>query len=424
MKTPFFLLLLVTFLSSDAGAQDGTINQLIHKKQMLKVQDVLNSSPGIPEEAKIIYGAVLLNAFGAADSSSKLLQQVEKPASIKDDTLRHFYFSTAYDNEVKLFQYKKAATTGDYLLKHFSSFYTPAELSDEKQALIIWNAFKDVPPQTISQPDTTSIPLKKDIAGLWNLPVSVGDSTYDFVYDSGAGLSTITESFAKLLGVTIIDKVTVPIKGGVTGIETLSRLGIASQLKIKDMLIRNCVFLVFPDSALSFANGAYKIRGIIGFPVIKEMGTLHFTADQLLAIKNGTQTEAHKNMIIDQLKPVVYLQYKSDLLPFTFDSGAGTSIFSDVFYKRYKEELDKAGKAIAQTVTGTSGPATLAILQMPELELLCLNQKIVLKDVDVSKERISTNSDVYYGNLGQDVIKQFKKMVINFKDCYIRFEND
>ncbi len=377
----------------------------------------------MPDEARTIYGAVLLNAFGDADSSSKLLRQVEKPSSIEDDTLRHFYFSTLYDNEVKLFHYKNAATSGAYLLKHFSSFYTPAELSDEKQALVIWNAFKNISPQAISQPDTTFIPLKKDIAGLWNLPVSVCDSTYDFVYDSGAGISTITESFANLLGVTIIDKVTVPIKGGVTGIETLSRLGIATQLKIKDMLIENCVFLVFPDSALSFANGAYKIRGIIGFPVIKEMGTLHFTVNQLLAIKNDRQSEAHKNMIIDQLKPIVYLQYKSDLLPFTFDSGAVTSIFSDVFYKRYKEELDNTGKPIAQTVTGTSGSATLAILQIPQLELLCLDQKIVLKDVDVSKERISTNADVYYGNLGQDMIKQFKKLVINFKECHIHFEN-
>ncbi len=31
------------------------------------------------------------------------------------------------------------------------------------------------------------------------------------------------------------------------------------------------MFIVFPDSVLSFAGGAYKINGIIGFPVIEQL---------------------------------------------------------------------------------------------------------------------------------------------------------
>lgn len=105
-------------------------------------------------------------------------------------------------------------------------------------------------------------------------------------------------------------------------------------------------------------------------------------------------------MIIDQLKPVIHLQYKNDLLPFTFDFGGNLSIFSDVFYKRYQDELDKTGTASLRTVGSTSGEASLAVVQMPELELQCIDKKIVLKNIDVSKEPISTNGDVYYGNSG------------------------
>lgn len=405
------------------AAQDSRINKLIRQKELLKVEALIDECSPLSREARTIYKALLQNAFGRAVQSASLLKSIENPSAIKDDTLRHFYYSISYDNAVKLFQYKKAAITGTHLLEHFRSFYTKQELEEEKQALLIWKTLANAAMQTISRPDTTIIPLQRDIAGLWTVPVTAKDSTYDFVFDSGAGLSVVTESYAKLIGVRTFHGTIVPIRSGVTGLETPAKPGIAPLLKLENMVIRNAVFLVFPDEALSFANGAYKIKGIIGFPVIKEMGVLHFTGDELMATKNDQSSFSSSNMIIDQLKPVIYLKYGNDLLPFTFDSGAKTSIFSDVFYKRYKRQLQRTGIPSIETLGGASGEVALQTLEMPELKLYCLDKKIVLKKIPVSKEPISTTGEIYYGNIGQDVITQFKTMVINFKGCFIRFED-
>ncbi len=39
--------------------------------------------------------------------------------------------------------------------------------------------------------------IKRDMAGLINIPVSISDTTEQFVFDTGANISVITESNAK-----------------------------------------------------------------------------------------------------------------------------------------------------------------------------------------------------------------------------------
>ncbi|MNE27948.1 hypothetical protein D3C80_1213720 [compost metagenome] len=255
------------------------------------------------------------------------------------------------------------------------------------------------------------------------MPVKQADSVYDFVFDSGAGISTITESYARKLNLTIVSDSTVGITSGLTGNITNAKLGIAPKLMLNNIEIHDCVFLIFPDSALTFANGAYKINGIIGFPIIKELGTLHFTGNQLTVTNEHLPKTGLRNMIMDQLKPVIYLKYKDDFLPFTFDSGAQGSIFSDVFYRKYQSELEQTGKPADFKIGGASGEKTLSALRVPEIKLICGTNPIILKNCVVSKEMLDTNQDIYYGNIGQDVIGQFKTMIINFKESYIVFEN-
>ncbi|MDT9096702.1 hypothetical protein RSW32_25600, partial [Escherichia coli] len=81
-------------------------------------------------------------------------------------------------------------------------------------------------------------------------------------------------------------------------------------------------FLVFRDEALSFANGAYKINGIIGFPVAKELGRITITRKSLLIDAHREDNSFAKNFFVEQLRPIVLLGYKGKLLPFNFDTGA------------------------------------------------------------------------------------------------------
>jgi hypothetical protein len=61
-------------------------------------------------------------------------------------------------------------------------------------------------------------------------------------------------------------------------------------------------------------------------------------------------------------------------------------------------------------------------MNVPLLVFQHYDKEIRLTKIVVSRERLVTNGGIYYGNIGQDVIRQFEKMTINFEDSYVYFE--
>jgi hypothetical protein len=230
---------------------------------------------------------------------------------------------------------------------------------------------------------------------------------------------------AKVLDLRIYDKVPVVIKGGITGLGTNVKLGIADKINIGSIEVRNVLFLVFPDSALTFPTGptsVVKVDVILGFPVIKELERITLYKDKM-EIDNRMQVRKPglPNMAIEYLKPIIYLKYVGEDLPFTFDTGADKTVFSEVFYKKYKAMVDKTGKKAVESYGGAGGVKEFNVMKVPALNFKCLGTDIQLNDASVSTEVIHTGDDVYYGNIGQDVIKQFASMTIDFKESSITF---
>jgi hypothetical protein len=101
-----------------------------------------------------------------------------------------------YDNCVKLFDYRQADQGATVLLTRYRTYLTTTQVEDETEAQKIWHALRAVPAQKLHVKGTALIPLTRDKAQLWNVPVSTTDSTYRFVFDTGAGISVIAESYA------------------------------------------------------------------------------------------------------------------------------------------------------------------------------------------------------------------------------------
>jgi hypothetical protein len=47
------------------------------------------------------------------------------------------------------------------------------------------------------------------------------------------------------------------------------------------------------------------------------------------------------------------------------------------------------------------------------------DKPIALKKINLLKSKIK--NETVYGNIGQDIIRQFSKMTLNFKDMFIHF---
>ncbi|MFT3911905.1 MAG: retropepsin-like aspartic protease [Ferruginibacter sp.] len=418
------LLILFMFccINCTTNAQTQSPEKLVYTKQFTLLNKNLDEGFYNKIPHKDVYKAIVLNAFSKSAASNELITASLAKHFPLPDSLRFYLMQAQVNNFIALDDYKNAYASGTDLLKNFPAFFNAEQKEDEQEALKIWNQLIKVKPQELKKTSDTRLALKRDMAGLWNIPVTVNDSARNFIFDSGAGISTITDSYAQLLGLQMLDSSEVDVKSGITGFVNKSKLGVAKELHIGNIIVNNAVFLVFADSALTFANGAYKIKGIIGFPIIKSMGSFTIKKNEIYIPVKDTAAPPEPNMAIDQLKPVIYLSYNGDVLPFTFDTGARTSMFSDNFYNKYRSSLDKDGTEKQTTLGGAGGSKQFKILEMPVITLKNYNQDIVLKKAAVSKEKLDTNESYYFGNLGQDVIKQFVGMTINFEKSVILFE--
>ena len=392
------------------------------QKQFILLEDSLAKNTGMPSSLRDVYQSFLLNAFGKAEKSNESISKVFDSKISLSDSIKFFLMQARLDNYIKLFDYPNAFETGRKIASEYKRYLDKRAMTGLQESNSIWEVMHDRKPQSVIKKADTRLPLKRDIAGLWNIPVNINDSTYGFVFDSGAGISVISHSFAKKLGVEIIPGFEVPVAGGLNGIMTRSKLGIAPLIHIGEIEFRDVLFLVFPDSSLSFAKGYYTINGIIGYPVINGFSSFSISGDEISIPKSPESKSVKRNLVIDGLKPVIYLHYKGDILPFTFDSGADRTIFSDNFYKRYRSFIDSTGTRVREPIGGAGGNKNMDAMNVPLLVFQHYDKEIRLTKIVVSRERLVTNGGIYYGNIGQDVIRQFEKMTINFEDSYVYFE--
>lgn len=354
MKRLLFLLLFAPLTEIQAQHTAETtvqqLSRLLKEKRLPELEGALQAGNrySLDDATKKLFTGALQNAWMQAGASQKTLNSLsKKEKSWLPDSLLYLYHRTQLDNAIKLFDYKQAASLSDLLAAKFAAYYPGDELEGLKTSGSIWRHMLQQPRQQVQHNGTATVKTKRDLAGLLNIPVQSGDSTYAFVFDTGAGISTIMESFARKLDLQFLPGATVPIRSGITGIATQSQLAVAKELRIGTTVVKHALFLVFPDSALTFGGGVYKIQGIIGFPIIKELGTLGFRKDTL-DIQPSITTGQPRNLAADILKPYIFLQHKGRLLPFAFDTGAMQTIFSNRFYTQHKEWIDATGKAGTQ----------------------------------------------------------------------------
>lgn len=419
MKKYIILIFLIVVKTGTAFSQNKTekrLKTLSEQYQFVKMDSVNNK---MKTREYFFYKALFANVCNKPKVSNLYLDSLTQ----NDITQKFNYYKLKNDNYLKLFDYKNAFKTSNILTTTFSKNFSTEELNDELNTQRIWQVLKLQEPQTIDSFSELSVATKKDKAGLINTSVLANNIETDFVFDTGAGISCITESLAKKLGFIILPDNNIEVMS-FSGIKNKVLIGIAPVLGIGSIKIHNAVFLVYPDDAFTFANGSYVINGIIGFPIIKELGTITIEENSLTFSKNKSPENNDKNLFIDELRCVVMLNFKGKTLPFNFDSGAKQSLFNKSFYELFKSYLDTNSIIISEKSAGAGGQEIISEL----LEIKNQSVKLGKITIDLVKLQVDTaDYGVYgkmnYGNIGQDIMGQFKKVTISFDANYLKLEN-
>lgn len=428
MKTTLvsFLLLLSLTISScsekvNNKLVDKQLQAFLDKKDFFKLRDKLKESKSkLADHRFLYYQAFVDKALGENQLSNESINVLLQNFSEKfQDSIMADLISLKGANYVDLFEYKNAANTFKDLVRDYAKVLDSTEIEDFKNATQLYAALQEVDKQMIQRHNEVKI---KSFFNKFNhlmVPTKIHDISSDFIFDTDANLSTISESQAKLMNLTFLENV---IKvGTVTQVKINSKIAVADQMDLGGIIFKNVPFLVMPDEDLSFPEVNYKINGIIGFPLIKQLKEVHLGKDGTITIPGTTRKSNLNNLFLDGLTPVVQAYSGTESLILTLDTGAQTTDLSYKYFKKHEATIKSSGKIAIGKSGGAGGVTVKGVYQLPDFEIKVGTKKAILPTVSIMREQYDF-LDHFDGNLGQDFFMQFNALIINFEDMYVDFK--
>lgn len=425
LKSLFFLLLLTAAAACSPKVNntvvDNKLQDLLDRREFFKLkEELVNGQAELTEDRILYYNIFLKNAFGERDASNRdITNFLQKHAQTLSDTMLVKLLEIQASNHLYLYQYKAAADVYHQIRTQHARLLDSTDVSNYSNVERLFGAIADVAPQTMTnEKDVLLNTYRNDFNHLMT-PVRVDTVKSDFIFDTGANLSTITESEAKRMNLRLIEQ-NVDI-GTATQIEVQSKLAVADSFFVGDILFQNVVFIVMPDEQLTFPQIDYAIKGIIGFPVIHMLGEIHLNKDGRTFIPKVPSVASKQNMFLTGLNPVVEVLSGADTLMFTLDTGAMRTELSFKYYTEHKAEVERAGEFQTNERGGAGGGVEVKEYMLSNFPITIGRHLARIDEVPVTLEEYDFNK-YFDGNMGQDVFMQFNSLVINFKGMYLDFE--
>ena len=425
LKQLIFLILPIVLASCANKTNDKIIenklNQLLEQKNYFKLRELLESYEDKLTESRLLYyKAFVAKAFDESHQSNEYINVLlAKYKNEFNDTIITRLLDLKAANYLYNYEYKQASDIYTKILKDYPKVLDSADIANYKNVKNLFGAFSKVKPQIMHKHNLVKIASFRNKFNHLMTPIKSNGVSEDFIFDTGANLSTIAESQAKKMNLTIFEQ-NVDI-GSSTQINVQSKLAVADSLYVGDILFENVAFLVMPDEQLTFPEENYQIHGIIGFPVIHQLEEVHLHKNGSITVPNTPKETQLKNMVLEGLNPVVQVISEKETLLFTFDTGAKNSELSFKYFNEHKDEIEKRGKLQMNQRGGAGGQKTVKEYILYNFPLSIGTKKTTLAKIPVTLEEYGFNK-YFDGNLGQDVFTKFNTLIINFKYMYVVFE--
>ncbi|HEX2592913.1 MAG TPA: aspartyl protease family protein [Rhizomicrobium sp.] len=303
--------------------------------------------------------------------------------------------------------YADAATFYDRAISEYADTLDADTRAGLDQARGVAMALRDQPPQSAEKHTAGRVPLGVSPLGLTTAPVLIDGKAQQAVVDTGANISTLSETAAKALGVKRLTRKTSVSSSTTDAVD--STLAIAHTLKLGSMTFHNVAFLVVSDAALSPLGPQSRIDVIIGYPVLAALGRITFrdvktgkpgTAREL-AFAPSPLSATPGNLRFDGFSAYAQVKANGQTLPFLLDSGANKTVFEARYGREHPEAL-KGLERKAAMVGGAGKVVTQTAAILPSLNLTIGNATVTLKEVRIELD--GDLSDTRLGTIGSDVL--------------------
>jgi predicted aspartyl protease len=247
---------------------------------------------------------------------------------------------------------------------------------------------------------TRSVTVKHETDS-FTVPVTINGKTDDFLLDTGALHSVMTDREARKLGLAIGDDIR--LMTGASGDSTRFRTAIAKDVTVGGTSFQNVSFAVMePVGPWRDAEG-----GIVGLPLIIGLGAIRWSNDSTadLGRIRGTAAAMEPNLAFDR-GLLLKAETLSQTVVLALDTGAVSTDLNENFATQFRSLVDR-GKRTTQDITGVGGTRTFDALELPEVAFTIGSKQVFLRPATITLQRVvQIGGECCVGNAGLDLLMQ------------------
>ena len=252
---------------------------------------------------------------------------------------------------------------------------------------------------------------------LMSVPITLHGETIPFHFDTGAGMTFVTEKFVREKGLPLIGD-TMVYTGNSKGLRTF-----IDSLQIGEITVRNIVAGVGLEKESELLD-LVGVGPILGRDVIAAIGETQICMDDstvLFPLETSPLPAYGRNMLYNSH---VEATADGERLRLLFDTGNASNnacyLFA-AYYNSHREVVDRV--ATTDTISGggygIAGAREMKVIRPFSLSIG--NMPIQLVEAVVDEE--SALADEYcHGNIGIAAVLQHRKTILNFRDMFVKFE--
>jgi predicted aspartyl protease len=382
-------------------ADDASLKALYDGHRWLDLREAIAGRDASP-----LYRGAVASAFNNLVDAERYLnaaiQQATSPDEIEEarGTLVNFY--------VRLGQHRNVVHQLDKMLK------LKPHRSDFKAARSLFGVFSRYPDQTVGLNRHSVVQFRKNDS----LPVAINGKALYWIVDTGANVSMISQSEARMLGLKVerVPSKASDLNGGSTNIGAT----VAPKLTLGEVEIYNVPLMVLPDSQPPVNELPPGQRGIIGLPIVIAWQRVRWTAGGTFEVGfNSCSNGAGNNLYFDGLAVVTRVGVEGQQLDFIFDTGngAGTQLWQS-FANDFAGLLKKHGARSKKRVTQIGGSQEREVVVLPELRLRVGGLETILRPANIFSRPVG--NEYQHGLLGTDLLSQAAEVSIDFGSMSVR----
>lgn len=298
-----------------------------------------------------------------------------------------------------------------------------------------YGSLKDLPAPTVERPlGDVTIPYEisrhhvrttderwrdKDFDLIY-IPVEIGGKTRQFIFDTGAGSTFMSERFAREVGVRMLG-VPVTINGGYDGAAT-GQIGTVDSLVVGGIVFRNPMITVAPPNAL---DSVAAIDAIIGVDFLRLLDEVRIYPEEKKIVFPATSTPlppTGRNLMIDNNTLRLAATHDGGTMLFHFDTGNPSAGLYHSYYMLHQQQLNAAGTRRKSMSGSFNSVRESEVLVLPSFIIKIGGVPVELNDleVDVTTQGLQTSGND--GSIGLDLVEQCDCVIVNFNEMYLKVE--